>query len=329
MCKCELPLGGNMGNKPDSRNRVLIAEDDPVTCHLLKTFLTKWNYDVTVVTNGTEALRILEAEGTPRLAILDWMMPGMEGPQICQRIREQKGRPYIYALLLSARSEKQDLLRGLELGADDYLTKPFDAPELRARLLVGQRILTLQDELIEAREQLRFRATYDALTGIANRAVVMDALRSELSRQVRDRRPFGVVLLDIDHFKRINDTHGHICGDAVLKEVAQRMKSSVRPYDTVGRYGGEEFLIVVSSSDEQGTMNLAERVRFALESRPINTDAGEVSVTVSCGVAVSSGKGEDPQSLLRLADEALYRAKQQGRNRSELAPVVSTADSRW
>jgi len=318
-----------MGNKPDSRNRVLIAEDDPVTCHLLKTFLTKWNYDVTVVTNGTEALRILEAEGTPRLAILDWMMPGMEGPQICQRIREQKGRPYIYALLLSARSEKQDLLRGLELGADDYLTKPFDAPELRARLLVGQRILTLQDELIEAREQLRFRATYDALTGIANRAVVMDALRSELSRQVRDRRPFGVVLLDIDHFKRINDTHGHICGDAVLKEVAQRMKSSVRPYDTVGRYGGEEFLIVVSSSDEQGTMNLAERVRFALESRPINTDAGEVSVTVSCGVAVSSGKGEDPQSLLRLADEALYRAKQQGRNRSELAPVVSTADSRW
>jgi two-component system cell cycle response regulator len=318
-----------MGDKPDSRNRVLIAEDDPVTCLLLKTFLTKWNYDVTVVTNGTDALRILEAEGTPRLAILDWMMPGMEGPQICQRIREQKGRPYIYALLLSARSEKQDLLRGLELGADDYLTKPFDAPELRARLLVGQRILTLQDELIEAREQLRFRATYDALTGVANRAVVMDALRSELSRQVREHRPFGVVLIDIDHFKRINDTYGHICGDAVLKEVAQRMKLSVRPYDTVGRYGGEEFLIVVSSSDEQGTMSLAERVRFALESRPIETDAGEVSVTVSCGVAVSNGKGMDPQSLLRLADEALYRAKQQGRNRSELAIVASAVDTRW
>jgi two-component system, cell cycle response regulator len=318
-----------MGDKPDSRNRVLIAEDDPVTCLLLKTFLTKWNYDVTVVTNGTDALRILEAEDTPRLAILDWMMPGMEGPQICQRIREQKDRPYIYALLLSARSEKQDLLRGLELGADDYLTKPFDAPELRARLLVGQRILTLQDELIEAREQLRFRATYDALTGVANRAVVMDALRSELSRQVREHRPFGVVLIDIDHFKRINDTYGHICGDAVLKEVAQRMKLSVRPYDTVGRYGGEEFLIVVSSSDEQGTMSLAERVRFALESRPIETDAGEVSVTVSCGVAVSNGKGMDPQSLLRLADEALYRAKQQGRNRSELAIVASAVDTRW
>jgi two-component system cell cycle response regulator len=318
-----------MSTKPDSRNRVLIAEDDPVTCHLLKTFLTKWNYDVTVVTNGTEALRILEAEGTPRLAILDWMMPGMEGPQICQRIREQKGRPYIYALLLSARSEKQDLLRGLELGADDYLTKPFDAPELRARLLVGQRILTLQDELIEAREQLRFRATYDALTGVVNRAVVMDSLRTELSRQVRDHRPFGIVLIDIDHFKQINDTYGHICGDAVLKEVAQRMKNSVRPYDTVGRYGGEEFLIVVSSSDEQGTMSLAERVRFALESRPIETEAGEVSVTVSCGVAVSNAKGTDPQSLLRLADEALYRAKQQGRNRSELATVVSATDSRW
>src|ERR1700735_2941646 len=310
-------------------NKIVIAEDDPVSRRVLQVFLAKWGYEVISAADGLEALRLLESVDAPPIAVLDWMMPGLEGPQVCQRVRQIAGRPYTYIILLTAKAQKDDLLRGLEAGADDYLTKPFDAPELRARLLGGQRILTLQDELIEAREQLRFRATYDALTGVANRAVVMDALRSELSRQVREHRPFGVVLIDIDHFKRINDTHGHICGDAVLKEVAQRMKSSVRPYDTVGRYGGEEFLIVVSSSDEQGTMNLAERVRFALESRPINTDAGEVSVTVSCGVAVSSGKGEDPQSLLRLADEALYRAKQQGRNRSELAPVASTADSRW
>ena len=131
-----------------------------------------------VATDGVAALKILESEDSPRLAVLDWMMPGMEGPQICQRIREHKNRPYVYVLLLTARTEKQDLLRGLGLGADDYLTKPFDAEELRARLLVGERILSLQDDLIAAREELRFRATHDILTGIPNRASIMDALRS-------------------------------------------------------------------------------------------------------------------------------------------------------
>src|ERR1700691_5715528 len=201
------------------KKRVLIAEDDPVSCQLLKTLLIKWDYDVAVVTDGIAALKILEAEDTPRLAVLDWMMPGMEGVQICQRVREHRNRPYVYVLLLTARSEKRDLLRGLELGADDYLTKPFDSEELRARLLVGERILNLQDDLIAAREELRFRATHDALTGIANRAAVMDALRGELSRQVRDQRPCGVILVDIDHFKQVNDTHGHLIGDEVLQVV--------------------------------------------------------------------------------------------------------------
>jgi two-component system cell cycle response regulator len=311
-----------MNSELTPRKRVLIAEDDAVSRHVLKSFLHKWNYDVTAETDGAAALRILESDDSPRLAVLDWMMPGMEGVQICQRIRERKKGPYIYVLLLTARSEKRDLLRGLELGADDYLTKPFDSEELRARLLVGERILTLQDDLIAAREELRFRATHDVLTGVSNRAAVMDALRSELSRQVREQRSFGVILVDIDHFKNVNDTFGHLCGDEVLRWVTRRMKECVRPYDTLGRYGGEEFLIIASDVDGDGALALAERIRSIVESKPVMTQAGEVSVTVSLGAAVStSTRNADPQMLLRLADQALYRAKDNGRNRCELAAV--------
>ncbi|MDR3722616.1 MAG: diguanylate cyclase [Candidatus Acidoferrales bacterium] len=317
-----------MSNEAKPKKQVLIAEDDPVSCHLLKSLLVKWDYDVSVETNGLAALRILEGDETLRLAILDWMMPGMEGVQICQRLREHKNRPYVYVLLLTARSEKRDLLRGLELGADDYLTKPFDAEELRARLLVGERILNLQDELIGAQEELRFRATHDALTGISNRAAVMDALRNELSRQVREQRSFGVILVDIDHFKNVNDTYGHLCGDEVLQAVTRRMKECIRPYDTVGRYGGEEFLIIASNTDAVGTLALAERIRGVVESKPVVAQAGEVRVTASLGVAVSTdARSTDPQILLRLADKALYRAKELGRNRSELAASLERVSS--
>src|SRR5271170_5917646 len=277
-----------MSNELKPKKRVLIAEDDPVSCHLLKSFLLKWDYDVAVVTDGMAALKILEGDDTPRLAVLDWMMPGMEGVQICQRIRERKNRPYVYLLLLTARNEKQDVLRGLELGADDYLTKPFDSEELHARLMVGERILNLQDDLIAAREELRFRATHDVLTGISNRGSVMDALRNELSRQAREQRPFGVILVDIDHFKNVNDTYGHLCGDEVLQAVTRRMKDCIRPYDTVGRYGGEEFLILASNADQAGTLALAERVRGVIESKPVVTQAGEVRITASLGAAIGT-----------------------------------------
>jgi len=309
-----------MGQEAKPKKRVLIAEDDPVSCHVLKSFLLRWNYEVIVETNGAEAARILESDGAPRLAVLDWMMPGMEGVQICQRIRERRSRPYIYMLLLTARSEKRDLLQALELGADDYLTKPFDSEELRARLVVGERILALQDDLILAREELRFRATHDVLTGISNRATVMDVVQNEMARQVREHRSFGVILVDLDHFKNVNDTYGHLCGDEVLQVVTRRMKECIRPYDVVGRYGGEEFLIVASAADGKGTMALAERVRSAVEATPIPTQAGEIRVTVSLGAAVStSAQNGDVQKLLRMADRALYAAKDKGRNCCEFA----------
>jgi diguanylate cyclase (GGDEF)-like protein len=316
-----------MASEEKQKNRLLIADDDAISRHMLQFFLVKWGYEVTAAADGLEALRILESREAPSLAVLDWMMPGMEGPEVCKRIRENPNLPYMYILLLTARSQKADILRGLESGADDYLTKPFNAQELRARLHVGQRILNLQQNLILAKEELFFRATHDSLTGIANRGVAMDALLREQSRQVREEGSFGVILADIDHFKYINDKYGHLCGDAVLKEAAGRMFDCARPYDTMGRYGGEEFLIVVPASGAQGPLELAERMRKALESRPFTTTAGEVQVTASFGVAISSKENPlDSQGLLHLADDALYRAKKYGRNRTELADAIPAPD---
>jgi diguanylate cyclase (GGDEF)-like protein len=309
-----------MNEERKIRNRILIAEDDPISRRMLEAFLVKSGFQVMTASDGLEALRILEREDAPTLAVLDWMMPGLEGPQVCQRVREHLDRPYVYILLLTARSQKGDLLRGLESGADDYLTKPFDAQELRARLHVGRRILDLQDGLIAAREELRFRATHDLLTGIWNRGSALDAINREKSRQVREGGSFGVILIDVDHFKQVNDTYGHLCGDEVLKEAAARMGHCVRPYDTLGRYGGEEFLVVAPSSDIQGALVVAERIRQLIDSAPINTAAGPVRITVSCGISASvAGNMLDSQALLHTADEALYRAKEHGRNRSELA----------
>jgi two-component system, cell cycle response regulator len=309
-----------MATDEKPKKRVVIADDDPVSRRMLEAFLTKWDYEVITAADGLEALRILQTADAPRLAVLDWMMPGMEGPQVCQRMREHPDWPYVYILLLTARNEKTDLLKGLECGADDYLTKPFDSQELRGRLQVGQRILDLQQSLVEAQGELLFRATHDLLTGISNRGVALDALNREYSRQKRDGGSFGIILLDLDHFKYVNDTRGHPCGDAVLKEASRRIAEGIRPYDTAGRYGGEEFLVIVPMSGELGTLALAERIRASIESRPIETETGPVPVTVSSGVAISPGDSPvEPGTLIRMADDALYRAKDRGRNRCEMA----------
>lgn len=295
--------------------KILIAEDDPVSQRMLQSFLTKWGYEIIAVSSGTEALRILEGPDAPPLAVLDWMMPGMEGPEICREIRKDPERPYTYVLLLTARTQKEDLLKGLEAGADDYLTKPFDVQELRARLHVGRRILDLQHHLLAATDELRFRASHDMLTGIPNRGTILEAVNRERARQIRDGGSFGVILADLDHFKAVNDTHGHLAGDIVLKEAACRMRACVRSYDSVGRYGGEEFLIVVPTGDGNSTAAVAERVREAISEKPVMTESGPISVTASLGIAVSIDR--DVKEVLRSADEALYCAKARGRNRVE------------
>lgn len=293
--------------------RVVAAEDNPVFQSMLKTMLTKWGYEAVIARSGTEAWRILESADAPRLAVLDWMMPGMDGLEICRRLRSANREPYVYILLLTARTEAADLIEGMNAGADDYLTKPFNAHELRVRLLAGRRILDLQEELLRTREALREQATHDGLTGLLNRNSILEKLDEELSRAARAGTPVSVLMADLDRFKSINDTHGHLVGDAVLREAARRLKSAARRYDSVGRYGGEEFLIVLPGCDASHAATQAERIREAIGATPLLAPAQPIPVTVSVGVSCSSHCA--PESLVREADEALYEAKGEGRNR--------------
>ena len=300
--------------------RILIAEDDAVSRRVLEGFLSKWGYDVLVSQDGEEAWQILQEEDAPQMAILDWMMPQTDGLEVCRRLRRRGPEPYVYVLLLTAKGQKQDVVEGIEAGADDYLTKPFDPGELQARLRAGRRILALQGALISARDALRFQATHDPLTGLWNRLASIEAMRRELSRSQRQKESLSVVMADLDHFKSVNDNYGHLSGDVVLRETAGRIAANVRAYDTVGRYGGEEFLLVLPESDLDQALHQAERIREDFEKNPFDLPEAQVPVTVSLGVASLAVKGAvEPDSLVWAADQALYRAKQGGRNRVEPA----------
>jgi diguanylate cyclase (GGDEF)-like protein len=299
--------------------RILLAEDEAVSRRALSHILERWGYEVIVTTNGVAAWQVLQRPDTPQLAILDWMMPEMDGVQVCRAVRQQEHEPYIYILLLTAKNRKTDVIAGLEAGADDYLTKPFDLQELRVRLRTGRRIIELQTELIAAREVQRKLAVHDTLTEILNRGAILDDLQKEISRAEHEGKSVGVVMADLDHFKRINDTHGHLIGDAVLCETARRLKSKIRSYDTIGRYGGEEFLIVLPRCTLHEAAGIANRLRVCLAETPLETAEGPVAFTGSFGVAVfEGGNRKDLNALLRAVDAALYRAKRAGRNRVAL-----------
>lgn len=298
--------------------KILIAEDEPISRHLVERFLVQWGYEAVVAKDGDEAWWILQQEGAPKLAILDWMMPGMSGVQICREIRKRTEDPYIYLILLTAKTQKPDLIEGLEAGADDYLTKPFDADELRVRLRAGRRILDLQDHLIAAREAARFPATRDFLTGLWNREAILGILRRELVRDVRERLPAAIILVNLDHFKFLNTTHGPVAGDTVLREAARRLHSAARICDSIGRYGGKEFLVVLPGCDVSEALDQAERLRACLSGEPVDILGGAIPVTASLGVVTTDG-AKDANCLLRVADTAVHRAKLGGRNRVELS----------
>ncbi len=294
--------------------KVLIADDSATSRILLRSALQRWGYQVVVAENGAQALEILQQPDSPSLAILDWVMPYLTGPEVCQRIRETHREPYTYILLLTSKNTKHETVQGLDAGADDYIVKPFDEHELQVRLRAGKRIIDLQLDLLRAREELRERANKDLLTMLPNRSAIATTLEQELARCHRDRRSVGVIILDIDHFKKINDTYGHFAGDAVLRETALRLRHNMRPYDQVGRYGGEEFLVVLPNCDlEQATMQ-AERMRARLEASSMIIEGDEIHVSASFGVTVSDGSERSPDLFVRVADEALYQAKAGGRN---------------
>jgi diguanylate cyclase (GGDEF)-like protein len=303
--------------------KILIADDSLVSRRMLQALLLKWGYEVVSVEDGDAAWKTLQGTDAPRMALLDWMMPGQNGVDVCRALRKVRPEPYTYLLLLTAKDAKESVVEGLESGADDYLTKPFNPQELKARIRVGLRLLELEDKLVQARETMRFKATHDTLTGVLNRGAILETLDREVWRSQREGRSLGVLIADLDHFKSVNDTYGHLAGDIVLREISKRMEADVRSYDAVGRYGGEEFLILLPGCNGVAVREKAEHLRDVIARQPVSTEAGELTITLSIGgVATADWPADSATRILQMADLALYRAKEEGRNRTVVAGAV-------
>ena len=299
--------------------KILLVEDSYLERTKLGCFLTDWGFDYVAVGSGTEAVKLLESPAPPDLALLDWLLPGIDGIDVLRRIRKLSQGNYIYTVMLTPKAQKADRIKAMEAGADDYLAKPVDPAELRSRIMVGKRILELQ-------RSLRFAATHDFLTTLLNRSEIIAALEREVSRGARDDKPASIIFADIDHFKRVNDTLGHAAGDEVLKEVARRLRADLRPYDLVGRYGGEEFLLILPGCNLENGSRRADDMRKLVAGKSIPTAAGDTSVTISLGVT-STGQSRycTPSEFLLEAESSLYAAKKNGRNRVEVfVPIAKT-----
>jgi len=309
-----------LGSPLNRPRRVLLADDERIGRQLLQSWLEAWGYSVTIAVDGNQAMEALRRDPELRLAVLDWVMPGMDGLEVCREIRKGASEPYVYVMLLTARDDQDHIVQGLEAGADDYLTKPCNPLELRVRLRAGERVVALQSELITAREKLRYEAMHDPLTGLLNRRATMTLLEQEYARVQRTKSSMAVVMVDLDHFKAINDTHGHAGGDIVLKQAAARLRCTVRAYDSVGRLGGEEFLILLPSCGHRDALAIAERLRRIIGASPISGGSKRLRISASFGVAASESEpSATAEELVEAADAALYRAKRGGRNRVEAA----------
>ena len=306
--------------------RMLIADDEPISRLLLGTTLRNLGHDVVDVSDGQLALDALSHDDGPRLAILDWMMPELDGLEVCRRLREQQGRPYVYLILLTARSAQEDLVAAFDAGFDDFLAKPFDTSELKARLRSGMRVLELQEDLLRAQQALLKLASHDHLTGVLNRRTVTEFLQMELARSRRENTAFSILMVDIDKFKPINDAHGHPVGDKALSVVVERMRVALRSHDAIGRYGGDEFLVVLPGCDTDTAEEIASRLRAEVSRKPMAVGDVTIDLRVSVGATTSHGGAESADALIASADAALYEAKHGGRDRVAFAPATGYAD---
>jgi two-component system, cell cycle response regulator len=293
---------------------VLVAEADDVTRMQLEHLLTKWGHRVTSVSRGDVALEILSPSGPPHLAIVDWMMPGLDGVDLCRALRARKSDTYTYIILITAKDDPDSMLVGLEAGADDFLAKPVAPEELRARLRAGQRIVELQERLIAAREEQRRHADRDGLTGVSSRRRVLSALDTSLSERSAGGTELTLAMIDLDVFKPINDTHGHLVGDRVLRTVCERVQRILRRTDEVGRYGGDEFLVVLPETGAREAAEIARRICERLASQPIECNGLSLRVTASIGIATAEGPHASREDLIKRADRALFRVKEAGGN---------------
>ncbi len=299
--------------------KVLVADDDQITRKVVRALLNKWGYEAVEAEDGDQAWQILQQDDAPRLILADWIMPGIDGPELCRRLRIKSDSSYHYIILLTSRDSKEDIVGGLNAGADDYITKPFMTQELEVRLRIGVRILELQQSLQESLELQRYQARHDPLTGILNHGEILRILEQEIERSRRQNSDLAVIMGDLDHFKKVNDTYGHVAGDAVLVEVAQRIRNNIRLYDTVGRYGGEEFLLVLPGCSAEEGWQIGRRILNNIEQPAIKFQENNIAITISLGLACfKAGGPTNASGLVQAADNALYRAKQNGRNRMEV-----------
>jgi len=313
-------MGGSM--------KILLADDEPIARTMLEHWLTGWAYDVVSAKDGRAALEVLQTVPEVRLAVLDWVMPGLDGVDICKQVRQSRQTPYVYVILLTARDDKHDISRGLEAGADDYLIKPCNPFELRVRLGIGKRVIDLQDQLLRARREAESRALYDALTGTLAKGPVLELLERELARADRTNAPVAVVDVHIDQFERLRTERGLDVADRTTQEVARRLGNVIRKYDLLARTGESEFLIVLPDTDADRAPQVTQRLREALSGTPVNVGSGAFRVTACYGVASTAQRpGARMGQLLGAAGQALRAAQQQGRDCTQVARLQDWQES--
>jgi two-component system, cell cycle response regulator len=312
-------------NQTKRNYEVLVVDDSPVYRKLVEQVLSSEAYSLLFARDGAEAMKLYE-ERSPCLVITDWMLPDFSGFELCLRIRSDDTRPYTYIIVMTSNTEKGNVVKGLEAGADDYLTKPFDPGEMLARIGVGRRIIDLNRELAAKSLRLEEAARTDPLTGLPNRRAIEEWAGKQLRGATRHGFPLWVAVGDIDNFKSINDSFGHDAGDIVLKTFADVLKKNTRASDICGRLGGDEFLVVITHVDREHVEATVNRFREQFVALSFPLQGQSVRVTASFGVTgVQSKDAQDFGSLVRKADQMLYEAKRAGRNlvRVSLPPSIS------
>jgi two-component system, cell cycle response regulator len=298
---------------------ILVAEDDPVARKILEKTLIKEGHEVVSVENGRKAFDLFKQRFFP-IILTDWMMPEMDGIELCRAVRNHQASGYVFVIILTSKDSKDDIVTGLNSGADDYVNKPFNPPELKARIKTCMRILGLERSLKEANENIRILSITDPLTKSYNRGYITECLPKEINRAIRYERALSLVLCDIDYFKKVNDTYGHQAGDQVLTEVVRSIKNSIRQeLDWIARYGGEEFLIVLPETGPEGAYILAERLRNNISKHKFIFQKKAIHITCSFGISgfdsATSDEDISSESLINIADKYLYQCKLEGRNR--------------